>query len=199
MSGFFLVRRDALQLDGLRPRGFKILLEILVRHPHLRAAEVSFEFGERYAGRSKASVREGLRYLALLTRLRFARFGLVGLSGLVVNTVLLAFLTDVVGLFYVVSAVIATQGSTLWNFCFTEAWVFAGRDHRRSRATRMGLFFLMNNIALALRGPLLVLLTSGLGIHYVVSNILSLLALTLVRFALADTWIWAKAGPPARP
>ena len=113
------------------------------------------------------------------------------------NTLLLAFFTDVVGLFYVVSAVIATQGSTLWNFCFTERWVFSGRDHRREprhRAWRM--FFLMNNVALALRGPLLVLLTSGLGIHYVVSNVISLLALTLVRFALADTWIWAKAGPP---
>ena len=59
----------------------------------------------------------------------------------------------------------------------------------------MGLFFLMNNAALAVRGPLLVLLTSGLGIHYVVSNVLSLLVLTLVRFALADTWIWAKAPP----
>ena len=58
--------------------------------------------------------------------------------------------------------------------------------------TRMGLFFLMNNAALAVRGPLLVLLTSGLGIHYVVSNVLSLLLLTLVRFGLADTWIWAK-------
>ena len=58
----------------------------------------------------------------------------------------------------------------------------------------MALFFLMNNAALALRGPLLVLLTSGLGIHYVVSNVISLVALTLVRFALADTWIWAKAG-----
>ena len=59
----------------------------------------------------------------------------------------------------------------------------------------MGLFFLMNNVALALRGPLLVLLTSGLGIHYLVSNVLSLVGLTLVRFALADTWIWAKAPP----
>jgi dolichol-phosphate mannosyltransferase len=195
MSGFFLVRREALHLDGLRPRGFKILLEILVRHPQLRAAEVSFQFGERYAGRSKASIREGMRYLGLLARLRFARFGAVGLSGLVVNTALLAFLTDAVGLFYVVSAVIATQGSTLWNFCLTEAWVFSGRDHRRSRGARMGLFFLMNNAALALRGPLLVLLTSGLGIHYAVSNVISLLALTLVRFAVADTWIWAKAGP----
>jgi dolichol-phosphate mannosyltransferase len=195
MSGFFLVRREALDLDAMRPRGFKILLEILVKHPRLRAAEVSFKFGERYAGRSKASIREGVRYLGLLARLRFARFGIVGLSGLVVNTLLLAFLTDVAGIFYVVSAVIATQGSTLWNFCFTELWVFSGREHRRSRRARLGLFFLMNNAALALRGPLLVLLTSGFGIHYALSNVISLLALTLVRFAVADTWIWAKAGP----
>ncbi len=103
------------------------------------------------------------------------------------------------GLFYVVSAVIATQASTLWNFCFTELWVFSDREHKRGRGTRMALFFLMNNAALALRGPLLVLLTSGLGIHYVVSNVISLVGLTLVRFALADTWIWAKARPSDSP
>ena len=195
MSGFFLVRRDAVEADALRPRGFKVLLDVLIRNPDLRTGEVSFTFGERRAGRSKANIREGVRYLSLLTRLRFARFGLVGATGLVVNTVLLAFFTDVVGLFYVVSAVIATQGSTLWNFCLTELWVFSDREHRRGLGSRMGLFFLMNNAALAVRGPLLVLLTSGLGIHYVVSNILSLLVLTLVRFALADTWIWAKRAP----
>jgi dolichol-phosphate mannosyltransferase len=192
MSGFFLLRRDAVDPDVLRPRGFKVLLDLLIRNPDLRTGEVSFTFGERHAGRSKATIREGMRYLSLLARLRFARFGIVGATGLVVNTVLLAFFTDVVGLFYVVSAVIATQGSTLWNFCLTELWVFSDRDHRRGAGTRMGLFFLMNNAALAIRGPLLVLLTSGLGIHYVVSNVLSLLLLTLVRFGLADTWIWAK-------
>ena len=180
MSGFFLVRRDALDLDRLRPRGFKILLELLVRHPDLRAAEVSFTFGERRSGRSKAGVREGVRYLSLLTRLRFARFGAVGLTGLVVNTAVLAFLTDFVGLFYVVSAVFATQVSTLWNFCFTEFWVFSDRDARRGRGSRMALFFLMNNAALALRGPLLIALTSGLGMHYALSNVVSLASLTLV-------------------
>lgn len=199
MSGFFLVRRDALALDGLRPRGFKILLEILVRNPGLRVAEVWFAFGERQAGKSKATIREGVRYLSLLARLRFARFGVVGASGLVVNTLVLALLTDVAGLFYVVSAVIATQASTLWNFCFTELWVFSDREHKRGRGARMALFFLMNNAALAVRGPLLILLTSGLGIHYVVSNVLSLVGLTLVRFALADTWIWAKARPADSP
>ncbi len=195
MSGFFLVRRDAIDVDALRPRGFKILLELLIRTPSLRCAEVWFAFGERHAGRSKATIREGLRYLSLLARLRFARFGIVGASGLVVNTVVLAVLTDVVGLFYVVSAVIATQASTLWNFSFTELWVFSDRHRKRGMGRRMALYFLMNNAALAVRGPLLVLLTSGLGIHYVVSNALSLVGLTIVRFALADTWIWAKARP----
>jgi len=196
MSGFFLVRREAIALDALRPRGFKILLEILVRNPALRTAEVSFTFGERRAGKSKATIREGLRYLSLLARLRFARFGAVGASGLVVNTALLATLTDVVGLFYLVSAVIATQGSTFWNFWLTERWVFADRDHKRSRSSRIALFFAMNNAALAIRGPLLLLLTSGIGIHYAVSNVISLVALTLLRFSLADSWIWAKARPP---
>ena len=78
-------------------------------------------------------------------------------------------LVIVVGLFYVVSAVIATQGSTAWNFFFTERWVFAGRDHRRGRGTRLAMFFLMNNVALALRGPLLVLL--GIAVSVEVSLI----------------------------
>ena len=74
-------------------KGFKILLEILVRTRQLRMAEVPFAFGVRHSGESKASAAEGARYLGQLWRLRFAdvsarfgRFGVVGLTGLVVNT-----------------------------------------------------------------------------------------------------------------
>jgi dolichol-phosphate mannosyltransferase len=70
MSGFFVVRRDAVRLEHLRPRGFKILLELLVRNPGLRVGEVPFEFGARFAGDSKASALEGLRYLRQLASLR---------------------------------------------------------------------------------------------------------------------------------
>jgi Glycosyl transferase family 2 len=72
MSGFFMVRRAAVDLDALRPRGFKILLEILARTPGLRVAEVPFRFGERNCGDSKASLAEGLRYLGRLLALRRA-------------------------------------------------------------------------------------------------------------------------------
>jgi dolichol-phosphate mannosyltransferase len=70
MSGFFLIRKAALDLATLRPRGFKILLEILVRGGPLTTTEVPFRFGERYAGESKASLREGIRYLHRLIELR---------------------------------------------------------------------------------------------------------------------------------
>ncbi len=170
MSGCFIVRREAVDLDCLRPRGFKILLEILVRTPGLRVSEVPLGFGERNAGHTKASVREALRYLGQLGRLelgqlsaRFGRFTVVGATGLVVNTLLLALFAEVIGIFYVLAAILATQGSTLWNFCLTEAWVFAGRDHKLSGGRRAVMFFAMNNAALALRVPLLVVLTSGLG------------------------------------
>ena len=127
MTGFFLVRKSAIDIESLRPRGFKILLEILVRSPGLRVAEVGFHFGERHAGQSKASLKEGKRYLSHLWQLRFGegslrfiQFLLVGISGLLVNTLLLALATEVFGLHYLMSAVLATQGSTLWNFALTE-------------------------------------------------------------------------------
>jgi dolichol-phosphate mannosyltransferase len=72
MSGFFLVRRTVLDPEALHPTGFKILLEILVRTPGLRRAEVGYEFAARFAGDSKASLREGVVYLRHLARLRLA-------------------------------------------------------------------------------------------------------------------------------
>lgn len=74
LSGFFLLRRDKVDPDELRPRGFKILLEILGRYPELRVSEIGYVFSERYAGFSKTSLREGIRYVLQLATLSGARF-----------------------------------------------------------------------------------------------------------------------------
>jgi dolichol-phosphate mannosyltransferase len=73
MSGFFLVRRKAIRVDDLRPDGFKILLEVLVRTPGLRVAEVPFTFGDRHAGESKASLSVAAQYFRHVITLRFPR------------------------------------------------------------------------------------------------------------------------------
>jgi dolichol-phosphate mannosyltransferase len=70
MSGFFLFRRDAVDHRALRPRGFKILLEVAVRTPGLRITEVPYTFEERHAGTSKADGGVAIAYARHLARLR---------------------------------------------------------------------------------------------------------------------------------
>ncbi|WP_166789955.1 glycosyltransferase [Cryobacterium sp. TMT1-2-2] len=53
MTGFFAIRRCAVDLDSLRPRGFKILLGILA-HNTITVIEEPFVFGHRHAGESNA-------------------------------------------------------------------------------------------------------------------------------------------------
>ena len=69
MSGFFIVRREA--IDGLdfETKGFKLLLEILVRGRIKSAREVPFQFGRRHAGKSKANASVAFQYLQLLGKL----------------------------------------------------------------------------------------------------------------------------------
>jgi dolichol-phosphate mannosyltransferase len=70
MTGFFCVRTAAVDLDALRPSGFKILLELLVRGGRLSVVEEPFAFAERAAGSSKTSARQGALFLAQVARLR---------------------------------------------------------------------------------------------------------------------------------
>jgi dolichol-phosphate mannosyltransferase len=72
MSGFFAVRSDALDADVLRPLGYKILLELIVRCRIRRVTEVPYQFQDRFAGESKANLGEGLRFLRHLMVLRLS-------------------------------------------------------------------------------------------------------------------------------
>ena len=69
MSGFFIVRREAIDGLSFETKGFKLLLEILVRARVHSAREIPFHFGIRRAGKSKASAVVALRYLHLLGKL----------------------------------------------------------------------------------------------------------------------------------
>jgi dolichol-phosphate mannosyltransferase len=209
MSGFFAVRLAALDTEHLRPYGYKILLELIVRNPRLRTAEVSFRFAPRHAGESKTSIREVMRFGRHLARLRLqvahertpqesrrARsrlvlFGLVGLSGIAVNSAALwLFHMQALHLHYLVGAALATQVSTLWNFVLTDRLVF--RTARETGAWgRLWRFVVMNNLALLVRLPLLAALVH-LGIPLLPANVVTLLALFALRYVVSDRLIFGR-------
>jgi dolichol-phosphate mannosyltransferase len=124
------------------------------------------------------------------------RFGLVGLTGLAVNQFLFMSLTDGLAINFAIAAILATQVSTTWNFVGAEYWAFRGRAGRGPLWMRYGAYSAVNNATLILRIPLLgVLALIGLG--YAWANLVTLIALFVVRFLISDGLIWSRATGPA--
>jgi len=73
-SGFFLVRRDALDGVELDPIGFKIGLEVVAKAHYGKALEIPYVFTDRVVGESKLNQKEILNYLKQLRKLYGRRF-----------------------------------------------------------------------------------------------------------------------------
>ena len=204
MSGFFAVDLDSIATDQLDPIGYKILIETIIRSDSPKVTEVDFTFAPRYSGESKAGLREGFRFLWHLLRLRagtianartrraFA-FGLVGATGIVVNTLALWLFSSVGHINYLVGAALATQVSTTANFIGNEVFVFRG-DKRGTRLQRFVPFAVMNNIVMLARLPLLSLLVTRFSIPTLIANVITLLAVFLVRFTISDRFIYSAGA-----
>lgn len=193
MTGFFLVDRTRIELDGLRPQGFKILLEILARND-LRIAEVPMAFAERRHGTSKASMRQGATFVAHLTRLRFGKmslFALIGVIGAVANLGIMWLLTSA-GMDYVLAAIIGAAVTIVGNFVLQERFVFADM---RSDARGLGMRFLasvsFNGIEAALRIPLMALMVESWHISSVLATAISLVVAFLARFLFHSLVVYA--------
>ncbi len=184
MTGFFIVRRSAIDLTRLRPRGFKILLEILARHK-LAITEIPFIFGDRLAGESKASLKQGFAFLSQLTALRFgrmSRFAVIGGLGALVNLAIVAGLTST-GAGYLLAAIIAAEVTIVMNFGLQERFVFRDLRHEgRGIWHRFGSSFGFNNAETLIRLPLLALLVSWAHIAAVPATAVTLLIAFLARF-----------------
>lgn len=134
-SGFFALRREI--LDGVKLEGssWKIMLEVIVKANPLRVLEVPITFKVREKGKSKFNSKQMVAYLKHLVALalykynRFLRFCIVGGSGALITFALTWVFTEVVGLWYMASMVIAVAVATITNFIFNSMWTFSvGKD-----------------------------------------------------------------------
>jgi len=66
MSGFFMLKKEVVENVNLIPRGFKILLEILVKGRYEKVIEVPIVFKDRIHGESKVDPKVYLEFSAQL-------------------------------------------------------------------------------------------------------------------------------------
>jgi dolichol-phosphate mannosyltransferase len=201
MTGFFLVDRGTVDAATLKPRGFKILLEILARRS-LRVAEVAFDFADRHAGESKASMRQGLHFIVQLTALRFGKmslFALIGVAGAVANLAIMWALIHM-GMDYVVAAVIAAEVTIIGNFLLQERFVFQDmRDSASGVWMRFAKSFSFNNAEALIRIPMLALMVQTWHISAVVAAAITLMVAFVVRFMFHSLVVYAPRKTGVAP
>jgi dolichol-phosphate mannosyltransferase len=208
MSGFFLIKNQAISGIQFRPTGFKVLLEILVCAPELKILETPFEFQARHAGVSKANMRQGFEYLGHILSLfwyvpsagRFWKFALVGASGVLVNMLTLIVLAEYFHAHKVIAWMFAVGVSILSNFLLNNA--FTWRDVRHSSRIH---FFLRGVLAypVAVMGiganfavwyPLVKYVSDDFP-YYALFNLLGIVAGTSVNFILSSQLVFRPSTP----
>jgi dolichol-phosphate mannosyltransferase len=206
MSGYFMVRRQAIAGPILNPTGYKILLEVIGKGRIKTITEVGYVFQERLEGESKVTWKQWLEYIFHLLRLRsqrplrfldaivnlpldrFIRFGLVGLTGVFVDMAFLYLLSDPAALGWGLtrSKIIAAELAIINNFIWNDRWTFGDLSARqRGWNKRWKRFLKFNLICLAgliLNVLLLNLLFNGLGINRYLANFIAIAIVTVWNF-----------------
>lgn len=204
MSGYFMFRRSCVQDLDLNPLGYKILIEILGRGRVRWISEVPYVFGERTQGGSKVTARVYVDYLRHLIRLRlsrlpigrFARFAVVGFSGLIVDMGLLFLLSDptMLGWGLTRSKLLAAETAIINNFLWNDHWTFAdlSRNQRifSQRIRRFAKFQLICLAGLVFNTLLLNLEFNRLGMNRYLANLIAIGVVTGWNFWLNLKLSW---------
>lgn len=201
MSGLFLVRRDKVDPDRLRPHGYKILLEVLGRSALERVVEVGYVFQDRRGGESKLGAGVMWQYLTHAVVLgadhpdnrRMFKFALVGLTGVVVNLALLWLLHGRLGLNDLVAVPIAVEASILSNFFLNDRFTFKDRQ-RGHVAQRFLQFNIVSLLALVVNLVAYTILAKGMGVHYLVAEFIAIVVAFGVNYAGNMHWTYGLEG-----
>jgi putative flippase GtrA len=184
-----------------------VLLEILAQSRLRHTVGVPYAFQPRFSGESNASVAEGLRFLSQLVALRLgvsvarltqlAAFLAVGISGVVVNTLVLWGLSAAwFDLSYLLASVLATNIAIVWNFVLLETWVFR-RMRRRSFAAGFARFWVVNVALLPVQLGLLAGLVEGPELDPVIANVVMLMLVFVMRYVMTSMWVYSWNAAPA--
>ncbi|BBC22696.1 glycosyltransferase [Pseudanabaena sp. ABRG5-3] len=206
MSGYFMVRREAIANCLMNPSGYKILIEVLGRGNIGTVAEVGYVFQERQEGESKVTWRQYVDYIVHLLRLRsrgritklrekwrvpikrFVKFGLVGFSGVFVDMAILYLLSDAstLGWGLTRSKIIGSEVAIINNFLWNDLWTFrdfsSQQNGWRKRIKRFVKFNLICLLGIGLNLIILNILYNYFGVNKYLANLIAIAIVTIWNF-----------------
>ncbi|MCW9681669.1 glycosyltransferase family 2 protein [Dolichospermum planctonicum UHCC 0167] len=205
MSGYFMVRRNAIANTTLNPIGYKILLEVIGRGQVGEIAEAGYVFRERTEGESKVTWKQYLDYIQHLIRLRlstgrigkisqkvnfpvgrFLRFGAVGFSGVFVDLTIFHLMRTVINLGLTRSTILSAEVAILNNFLWNDLWTFGDISRKQiGKRQRFKRFWKFNMVCLAgiiIQTLVINFLYNNLGMNQYLAKLIAIAVATIWNF-----------------
>lgn len=196
MTGFFMIKKECVRYNKLNPKGFKILLELILKANYKKIKEIPIKFINRVKGKSKAGTSEIFFYLRNLFGYRkyirkgikqFIKFAFVGLIGTFINVAILYLLTENLGIYYLFSATISFIIAMTNNFIWNKLWTFEEKINL-NLAGKYIKFSLVSVVALIINLFFLYIFTEIFGIYYIISQILAIGISLIINFFGNKIW-----------
>lgn len=197
-GGFFMFRRRVVEGVKLKPIGWKIMIEILVRGHYGKIAEIPYAFSPREHGDSKFSFKEQINYGLHLLRLlkdspkdrRFFLFAIVGGLGVVVNMIIYMILLQIAAMSPGISSMIAGTLTIFFNFALNKTLTW--RDRKGTPVFKsLVKYIIVSVIGIAINVGVVIILIRMLSSVFLIAYIAQLLgiaAATLWNYVVNNKW-----------
>jgi putative flippase GtrA len=126
------------------------------------------------------------------TLIRWGKFNLVGVMGMVVQLSVLTSFNRWTGGRYLLSSVAAVEFALIHNFVWHLHYTWRDRRDRTSRLTQFVRFHLSNGmISLVGNLSLMRMLVDKAHVPVLVANVIAILCCSIANFCLGDNWTFA--------
>jgi dolichol-phosphate mannosyltransferase len=197
-SGYMGFKRSLLKNLDLSPVGWKIVLEVVTRS-NGKVLEVPIIFKDRIHGKSKLTSLVQIQYLLHLFKLydfklpnlwQIVKFCLVGSSGLIIDSIVLASLVELLYFDPRVAVCFSFIAAVAWNYLLDHSWTF--RSRRKVSLSLFISFFSVCVVGLLIRVGVMHLLLTKTTIYYLVANFLGVVVSTSLNFVGSKFLVFKK-------
>jgi dolichol-phosphate mannosyltransferase len=125
---------------------------------------------------------------------KLIQFGIVGGLMIVLNIGILYILTNILGLYYIISAIISYQILLFLSFTLNDRWTFRSVAHHKLRLKfhRFAAYYAVSLSGMLLNIVILYVLTEFGQIYYLMSSFLATCIVFLWNYLINSAYTWGE-------
>ena len=127
---------------------------------------------------------------SVIVNTRLLKFGVVGFTGVCVNTAVLYVGHELADLPLLLASAIAVEAAIVNNFVWNNLWTFSQRSFTWERLAKFNLVSLGG---LAITVSILYALVQWFALHYLIANLFAIGVATMWNFLVNSVWTWGGA------